>query len=229
MVEQAGGLLGILHLQLDEAQRTEGGVSGDGDALLLGVVDQRLLGEVGVVLDLQGGRADAGIAEQIHQQLGAEVADADAAGQLLLDQGLHGGPGLLDGGLAELDLALGVLPAGRVAHAGGDILQRDGEVHDVQVEVVDTQIGQLLAGDGLNLLAVVEAVPQLGDEEEVLALDDTLLDGTSDTLADLDLIAVVWKGIGLAGYSSLDYLGGNFAGRIGSTYHRHHRTGGNQP
>jgi hypothetical protein len=102
-------------------------------------------------------------------------------------------------------------------------------VHDVQVEVVDTQIGQLLAGDGLDLLAVVEAVPQLGDEEEVLALDDTLLDGTSDTLADLDLIAVVWKGIGLAGYSSLDYLGGNFAGRIGSTYHRHHRTGGNQP
>jgi hypothetical protein len=74
-------------------------------------------------------------------------------------------------------------------------------VHDVQVEVVDTQIGQLLASDGLDLLAVVEAVPQLGDEEEVLALDDALLDGTSDTLADLDLIAVVWKGIGLAGYS----------------------------
>lgn len=193
VLEQLGGILGVLELELDEAERAEGRVGGDGDALLLGVVDQRLLGEVGVVLDLEGGRADAGVAEQVHQQLGAEVADADAASQLLVDQRLHGGPGLLDGGLAELDLALGVLPAGRVAHTGVDVLESDGEVHNVQVEVVDAQVGQLLAGDGLDPVAVVEAVPQLGDEEEVLARDDALLDGASDTLADLDLVAVVWN------------------------------------
>jgi hypothetical protein len=37
----------------------------------------------------------------------------------------------------------------------------------------------------------VEAVPQLGDEEEILALDQTILDGTGDTLADLDLVTIV--------------------------------------
>lgn len=85
VVEQEGGILGLLDLELDEAERTEGGVCGDGEALLLGVVDKGLLGEVRVVLDLEGGGADASIAEEIHQQLGAEVAHTDAAGQLLVD------------------------------------------------------------------------------------------------------------------------------------------------
>lgn len=193
VLEQLGSILGVLELELDEAERAEGRVGGDGDALLRSVVDQRLLGEVGVMLDLESGRADAGVTEQVHQQLGAEVADTDAAGQLLVDQRLHGVPGLLDGGLAELDLALGVLPAGRVAHTRVDVLESDGEVHNVQIEVVDAQVGQLLAGDGLDLVAVVEAVPQLGDKEEVLARDDALLDGAGDTLADLDFVAVVWN------------------------------------
>lgn len=194
VVEQTGGILGLLDLQLDEAERTEGGVCSDGETLLLGVVDESLLGEVRVVLDLEGGRADASIAEEIHQQLGAEVAHTDAAGQLLVDQRLHGGPGLLDGGLAVLNLALGVGPAGRVADTGVDVLQSNGEVDDVQVEVVNAQVSQLLAGNGLDLVAVVEAVPQLGDEEEILARDQTVLDGAGDTLADLDLVAVVWSG-----------------------------------
>lgn len=94
-----------------------------------------------------------------------------------------------------LDLAFGVCPAGRVADAGVDVLQSDGEVDDVQVEVVNAQVGQLLAGNGLDLIAVVEAVPQLGDEEEILASDQTILDGAGDTLADLDLVAVVWNGL----------------------------------
>lgn len=64
-------------------------------------------------------------------------------------------------------------------------------MHDVQVEVVDSPIGELLAADGLNLLAVVEGVPELGDEEEVFALDDAFLDGSSDSFAGFLLVAVV--------------------------------------
>lgn len=195
VLEQLGGVLGVLHLQLDEAERTEGGVGSDGDALLLGVVDQGLLGEVRVVLDLESGGADASVAEEVHQQLRAEVAHTDAAGELLLDEGLHGGPGLLNGGVGQLDLVLGVGPAGRVADLGSHILEGDGEVDNVQVEVVNAQVLELLAGNGLDLLLVVEAVPQLGDEEKVLTLDETVLDGASDTLADLNLVAVVYMNV----------------------------------
>jgi hypothetical protein len=37
----------------------------------------------------------------------------------------------------------------------------------------------------------VERVPQLGDDEEILALDDALLDGAGNALTALDLIAVI--------------------------------------
>lgn len=116
MLEEQRSILSVLKVKLKEAQRTEGRVSSNSDAFLLGVVHQTGLGEVGVVFDLEGGGTDAGVAEQIHQQLGTEVADADAASQLLVNEGLHCAPGLVDGGVGELDLALGCGPAGRVAH-----------------------------------------------------------------------------------------------------------------
>jgi hypothetical protein len=35
-------------------------------------------------------------------------------------------------------------------------------------------------------------VPELGDDEEVLPLDDAFFDGSSDALARFNLVAVVW-------------------------------------
>jgi hypothetical protein len=64
-------------------------------------------------------------------------------------------------------------------------------VHDVQIEVVDTPVGELLSGDGLDFVGFVEAVPELGDDEELLALDDALLNGAGYTLAGFDFVAVV--------------------------------------
>jgi len=91
-----------------------------------------------------------------------------------------------------LDLALAVdEPARWVAHLGVDVLERDGEVDDVQVEVVDAPVGQLLLADGLDLLALVECLPQLADDEEVFALYEAVLDGAGYTLAALDFVAVV--------------------------------------
>jgi hypothetical protein len=37
----------------------------------------------------------------------------------------------------------------------------------------------------------VEAVPQLGNNEEILALDNSLLNGAGDSLASLDFVAIV--------------------------------------
>jgi hypothetical protein len=61
----------------------------------------------------------------------------------------------------------------------------------VEIEILETPVGELLLDDGLNTLAIVESVPQLGDDEEILTLDEAILDGTGNTLTALLLVAVV--------------------------------------
>ena len=91
-----------------------------------------------------------------------------------------------------LDLALTIdEPAGWVALLRVDILQGDGEVDNVEVEVVNTPVGQLLAADGLDLLTLVEGLPELADDEEVFSLYEAFLDGASYTLTALDFVAVI--------------------------------------
>ena len=192
VLDEGGQLDGVLHVELEEAGGAEGAVGGDGDALALGEVEQLLLDEVGVVLDLEGGRADLGVAEEVVDQLALEVGDADALGEAGGDEGLEGAPGLLDGGLAGADLVALIVPAGGVADRGVDPLEGDGEVDEVEVEVLEAPVGELLLDDGLDALSIVEGVPELGDDEELLTGDEALLDGAGNTLAALDLVAVVW-------------------------------------
>jgi hypothetical protein len=91
-----------------------------------------------------------------------------------------------------LDLALTIdEPAGWVALLRVDILQGDGEVDNVEVEVVNTPVGQLLAADGLDLFTLVEGLPELADDEEVFSLYEAFLDGASYTLTALDFVAVI--------------------------------------
>jgi len=52
-------------------------------------------------------------------------------------------------------------------------------------------VSELLLGNGNDTLLLVERVPELGDNEEVLTLDEAVLDGTGDTLTSLLLVAVV--------------------------------------
>lgn len=144
------------------------------------------------MLDLQRGRTNARIPQQIHDQLRREVTDTNAAGKLLVHERLHRCPGLLDRGVAELQFVLLGLPARRVADRRVDVFQRDGEVHNVQVEVVDAPVSELLAANGLDAVAIVEAVPELGDDEELFALDETVFNGAGDALAGFDFVAIVW-------------------------------------
>lgn len=184
-----------LHVALNEAGGAEGRVRCDGDAALLGELDEVLLREVRVVFDLEDGGRDLGVGEEVEEERPRVVADADALGQTLLLELLDRLPRALQAGLAVLDLGAGIVdePAGRVAHRGVDVFYGHGEVDEVQVEVVNAPVGELLAGYGLDLLGVVERVPELGGDEEVFALDEALLDGARDALAALDFVAIVWR------------------------------------
>ena len=96
---------------------------------MLGETDQVRLLEIGVVLNLEGGRTNASMAQEVHDELNAEVANTDAAGELLVDQRLHCLPCLLNSGIAECDLTVCAGPAGRVALGRVNPFECDGEVN----------------------------------------------------------------------------------------------------
>ncbi len=192
VLEERWGIGGLLPAELEEGGWAEGGVGGDGNFLLLGQADEGWLDEVWVVLDLKGSWADLGDTEEVEDQRSLEVGDSNGTDEFLLNERLHGGPGLLDAGVGELDgLSVGTVPSWWVAFGWVDVLQGDWEVDDEEVEVLKTPVGQLLEGNWLDVLLLVEGVPQLGDDEELLALDQALIDGAGDTLTSLLLVAVV--------------------------------------
>lgn len=101
-------------------------------------------------------------------------------------------PRALQRGLAVLDLGIAIdVPPGGIPHLGRDVLERDGEVDNVEVEVVDSPICELFLRNWLDLLRIVERVPELGYDEQVLALHQALVDGAGDTLSGFYLISVV--------------------------------------
>ena len=160
--------------------------------MLAGQLEEVGLDVVWVVLNLERGRLDLGVGEHVEKQGSAVVAHTNALSQALVLELLKCLPCALQAGIAVLDLTLAiVVPTRWVAHLGVDVLEGDGEVDEVQVEVVDAPVSKLLAADGLDLLAVVECLPELADNEEVFALYKSLLDGPGDTLTALDFVAVV--------------------------------------
>jgi hypothetical protein len=117
-----------LHVELDERQRAERAVGGHGDVTLLAELEERLLGEVGVVLDLESLRELLGVAEEVEQESAVVVADAERLDQAGFVESLHGVVGLFERGVAELDLVVLVVEARRVPDRRVDILERNREV-----------------------------------------------------------------------------------------------------
>lgn len=205
-LEEGLGVLGPGVVQLEEGLGAEGGVTGDGDVVLLGHLDELGLGEVGVVLDLEDGAGDLGVGHQVVEELGVEVGDADGADEAAgvlggLDHVLHGLPGLGDGDLGQggdLGLLLVGPEAGEAQLVKGDELLGDGEVHQEEVDVAEAPGLVLELGHLEGVLALVVVVPQLGGDEELLTLDQAVGDGLADSLAGLGAVGVVPGSIELA-------------------------------
>lgn len=158
----------------------------------MGELREGWLHQVRVVLDLQSSRADLRVAQQIQDQGALEIRNANRLCVSLANQALHRRPRLLDRSIAQLDFGLAIVkPLRGVPDGGVDVFESNGEVDEVQVKVVNPPVLQLLLADGRNPLAIVEGVPQLADQEEVLALHQAVLDCPGHALARLLLIAVI--------------------------------------
>jgi hypothetical protein len=97
----------------------------------------------------------------------------------------------LNCGVALDDILTVVCETGRISFRRVDILERDGEVDDIKIKVVNAPVFELLLAYGLDSVVVVEGVPKLGDEEEIFSLHNTLFDGTGNSLTRLDFITIV--------------------------------------
>lgn len=143
------------------------------------------------MFDLECRGRDLGVAEEIHDELAVEVADADGFGHTLAHKLFHGRPRLLDGSVARDDIFAIVGEAGRVALRGVDVFEGNWEVNDVKVEVVDTPIFQLFFTNRFDSVVVVEGVPKFGDKEEVGAFDYAFFNSSGDALTGFLFIAIV--------------------------------------
>jgi hypothetical protein len=83
------------------------------------------------------------------------------------------------------------MPSGRVAMFEGDISQRDREVDQVQIQIIELQILESpLAGPSHVLLAMV-SIPEFTRHPEFVPPADTFSKDLTETLAHLNLVAVV--------------------------------------
>src|ERR1700743_2852181 len=90
---------------------------------------------------------------------GSEVGHTDGAGAALVDQLLHGAPGLFT-----------LLGLGR------------GPVHEVEVDVVQTEALEALFGAAQRVRATLVALPDLGGHEQLLAGEPGVRESGADTI-----------------------------------------------
>lgn len=144
-----------------------------------------------MVFDLEGSWGDLGVAEEIHEELAVEIANANGFGHALAHKLLHGRPSLLDGSVTRNDVLAIVGEARWVSLRGIDIFQGDWKVDDVEIEVVDAPVLELLFADGLDAVVVVEGIPELGYEEEIGAFNNAFFDSAGDALAGFLFVAII--------------------------------------
>lgn len=160
------------------------------DAIVLAELDKFGVGKEGVNLNLVDSRLDLGKAQQLLQTGDGPVGNANGASLSAGQQLLHGAPCrlrvlcevLLDDVLAvgtNLGLVVGVLLSG------------DGPVNQEEVDIVEAKVGQRVLHRPLHILGLVEVIPDLGGDEEILSLDrGVLTEEIPHSLADLCFVKV---------------------------------------
>ena len=82
-------------------------------------------------------------------------------------------------------------PKVRTALRGIDVFEGDGEVDDVEVEVVDAPVLKLLFANRLDSVVVMEGVPEFGDKEEIGTFDYAFFNGARHALTRFRFVAVI--------------------------------------
>ena len=179
--------------------RAEVAVRHDLHSFLLGHAEESLLAEEGVHLDLERVRLFCGVGHDLADHARAHIADANVPDEARSLETLHGFVGLLVSHTFVYDHLRGitdkgwvsVLPLRRILGLNWNELNGEGEVNEVQVQVLNSEVSQTLTASELDMLGAMERIPKLGDNEEVFSCANTLLNGPCNALTNLDFITVV--------------------------------------
>jgi hypothetical protein len=124
------------------------------NVLLLAVLDQLGLEQTWVTLNLVGSGCNASAVDECLQVLLGVVGDTDGT-RLLLGQLSHGLPCVDNRDVVEhLDITVGLEREELLVGVAG-LIESNGEVHKVKVEVLKTELGQAVvesAGDILGAM-----------------------------------------------------------------------------
>jgi hypothetical protein len=74
---------------------------------------------------------------------------------------------------------------------GRNVFESDREMDQVEIDVAQTPCLVLRFGLRESVFFAVVVVPELGDDEDILTLDESFVDGTLDTLSCFSLVLVV--------------------------------------
>lgn len=169
---------------------TKGRVGSREDVVLKAELDELLVGQEGVNLDLVNGGLDLSKGHQLLEAVDGPVGDTNGTGLAASINLLHGAPCglgvlsevLLDDVLAiSTDLGLVVLV----------LLSGDGPVDEEEVNVVKAEVLERVLERPLDLLGLVEVVPDLCADEDVLTLDTVVLgEEITHGLTNLTLVQV---------------------------------------
>lgn len=162
-----------------------------------------LLGEVRVHFDLKDGRLDLSVAENLTDHGSANIAEANVADKTLSDQLFHGLPGLLvrdtvvddHARLPSVEFFVKADPLRGVKLVNRYEGLSDWEMNQVEVQVVDTEVSHRFLAGELHVLRPMESVPELGHNEEIFPLHNTLIDGLLHALSRLLFVAIVTSGV----------------------------------
>ena len=124
-----------------------------------------MLSIVRVHLNLKYSRFDLGIVEHLSQHRCSQVANTNVLDKTILNELFHGVPGLLEGhACVELHLGLSGRwvedPFGWVTGGNGDVWHRNREVNQVEIKLLDSEVGKSLLASFFDMLWPVESVPK---------------------------------------------------------------------
>lgn len=183
---------------LSEISRGTGGsrqtgthrVFGNVNVLLLAVLNQLWLEEAWVALNLVSSRCDTSAVDDGLEVLLGVVGNTNCAG-LFLRQLCHGLPCVDNGDVVEhLDIL--ALHGEEVVVNIAALVKGNGEVDKVEVQVVEAELSQAVVESRWHILRAVLRVPELGCDEDILALEARHLAAKSllESLCDFLLVAV---------------------------------------
>lgn len=116
------------------------------------------------VFTLEDSGLDVGIGQEIQNELDIKVGDTNVLGLARLGNLFHLAPAILHGRAFKLNLGgtIGLIPAWWISGFQSNVLQRNREMDEIKIDIIETHVLELLFESRAHIVLVVIGVPELG-------------------------------------------------------------------